>query len=556
MKRNRPEKTIVDYLAAAVAPLLIIVLVESLVLYLLEVGYSGPSEGRLRWTLFWFVLATVLVSRIALEIGSEHAALYGIALALVTAIAIMQYVRGPWPILGLLALIWWLASRLVRNCTVLESEGAKQTDADEGILSFLSSSSEGAAAEATPQRRPWIRGSAAQTNRSTRPRKEVGPWLKALREMDRPHLPGASVIYFSLIALPLFGLGELWLQGGSPSQREAAFHFIWLYVASGIGLLLITSFLSLRRYLRHRHVPIPDGMAGTWVTIGGGTALLVLLLALVLPRPEPVYSIATLTEKVAQSEEKKSGRDGDGKASETGKSRNRKGERKQAGKEGAKASKSAKQGEKSKDLERSDRGKTEGGAAEKAQDGSRGQSQKGQGTAGKVGKLIQWLLYLVLGLIALVWLWKHRKQVMNGLRGLMADLRQLFSKLRWARRASTVAEEAAGRQSAPRMEVLQDPFATGHASSWSPEELLRYSFDALQAWGYEHGFPRKQQQTPNEFASALSREFPSLRNDAVMVADLYSQWAYGGKPPSRHSTELLRQFWRSLEAANGVRADH
>ena len=65
----------------ALSPALIMALVGSLCFFLIEVFYRGPMGGSVRWVMFWFVIAIVLVSRIAIEKSSEHAGLYGLALA-------------------------------------------------------------------------------------------------------------------------------------------------------------------------------------------------------------------------------------------------------------------------------------------------------------------------------------------------------------------------------------------------------------------------------------------------------------------------------------------
>ena len=41
-----------------------------------------------------------------------------------------------------------------------------------------------------------------------------------------------------------------------------------IYVASGLGLLLTTSFLGLRRYLRQRRLEMPVTMAPVWLLLG------------------------------------------------------------------------------------------------------------------------------------------------------------------------------------------------------------------------------------------------------------------------------------------------
>ena len=73
MAKSRRDKTLADYVVIAISPALIMTLVGSLAFFLLEVSYRGEHETRLQWVLFWFVFAAVLVARIAMEEGIEHA---------------------------------------------------------------------------------------------------------------------------------------------------------------------------------------------------------------------------------------------------------------------------------------------------------------------------------------------------------------------------------------------------------------------------------------------------------------------------------------------------
>src|SRR5262245_45553610 len=100
-----PRKTFADYAAVAVCPALIMLMVGSLIFFLLVISYSGSHVGELRWTFFWFVVAMVLVSRIAIEKGSAHAGVFGFCLAAATAFMLLQYVEvnlWMWILLGLI----------------------------------------------------------------------------------------------------------------------------------------------------------------------------------------------------------------------------------------------------------------------------------------------------------------------------------------------------------------------------------------------------------------------------------------------------------------------
>ena len=80
MDTGRPTKTAADYLVIAISPVLIMVMVHSVCFFLVEVFYRGEAIGGVRWVLFWFVLAVVLIARIGIEQGEAQAIGYSLAL--------------------------------------------------------------------------------------------------------------------------------------------------------------------------------------------------------------------------------------------------------------------------------------------------------------------------------------------------------------------------------------------------------------------------------------------------------------------------------------------
>ena len=101
---------------------------------------------------------------------------------------------------------------------------------------------------------------------------------------------------------------------------------------------------------------------------------------------------------------------------------------------------------------------------------------------------------------------------------------------------------------APRAAV---PFLTGAADRYSADELVSYSFQALEAWARERGWPREPDQTPHEFAQQLGTHAGSLSKDVRRLADLYCRVAYapGTLPPK--SVAPLRDLWHHLHLAPG-----
>jgi hypothetical protein len=310
---TRYNKTLADYLVIAISPALIMTLVGSLVFFLLEVFYQGNFTARLYYFLTLFIFAAVLISRIAIEEGQERATLFGLPLAAAILTAISRFVQfhGSLESLsfvinsGLIALIWWCAHKLTWDCTMIDES---EPSSGEGLLDAAGL---GRGAK-----------SAAAGDVQTDPARDAGGLQPGLARhgnhrrdrRSKPHAPGVWIVYFSLAALPLFGLGQLAIPAADAPRRRYAFCLLAVYVASGLGLLVTTSLLGLRRYLRQRQLPMPMYMANIWIALGCALIFLVMGLALFVPRPSAEYAISKLPAVMGSPDQKPSkhgmGRDG------------------------------------------------------------------------------------------------------------------------------------------------------------------------------------------------------------------------------------------------------
>ena len=270
MNPPKPAKTLADYMVIGISPVLIMLLVGSLSFFLIQVFYRGEAVGSVRWVVFWFVMAVVLVSRIGIEQGTTQAAAYGLALAGATWLYLVRI--HPAYLVGIILLgtVWWCTHKLTWDCTVIDD------DEDASGCGLLQTAAEGKRSQ--PEK--TLAGPAGE-------KPAAGSGFKNGRKLRAaiPHPPGLWVVYFSLLALPLFGIGQMLLPGGDTASRQAGFAFLFVYMAAGVGLLLTTSFLGLRRYLRQRYLKMPGLIAFGWLKFGAGVAGLVLAFALLLPRP-------------------------------------------------------------------------------------------------------------------------------------------------------------------------------------------------------------------------------------------------------------------------------
>lgn len=642
MAKPRPQKTVADYMVIAVSPALIMLLVGSLVYFLLAIGYRGQFVDRLHWILGWFVLAIVLVARIAIEQGPEQARVYGLALAGATSLVMFRFVDAPWIAIGLLAVIWWCANKLTWDSTLVDDT---EDASGEGLLQHVGlDESVVANQSALPQ-------SAAPADGDDENELADDAAEESSRSKKRGHAPGLWVVYFSLLALPLFGFGQLLIPDGDNEARRTAFQYLFVYVASAMALLLTTSFLGLRRYLRQRRIQMPGSIATIWLSLGTAIIGVILALCILLPRPEAAYSATAWLDRIAEREQEASkhaqvggeGAQGEGRPMGEGErdeeQAHQQGQQEQPGGEGERGDgqgkpkdeqqkpgeqqqqsggpgskspedkpsdqaagqsddaqqdggQSGQQGksgaasdQQGKEQAQSDQqGKQPGQSKPQDQDGRQAQqdgdkrqpsdelkpdeqANDGQqaetpppadqqqppstptlsGMTGWLASLAKWVIYGGLALAVLWYVFRHRTELADSLRRLW---QQLLALLGWKPADATSKDEAAALaesgRSARTFASFRDPFATGSADRMKPETLVVYTFEALQAWAREHGIERDADQTPLEFASALSRRFPDLAAPVTQAGQLYARVAYASATPSRSQSGELQLLWRAL----------
>lgn len=641
----RLQKTLTDYVVIAISPALIMMLIGSLVFFLLEVFYKGQYDGRLQWIFGLFVMATVLIGRISIEEGREYSMFFAIPLGIVTLLAVGKFVEFSGPLAGfstliniaMIALVWWCADRLTWDCTVIDE---REDASGEGLLQTagLDKATDGESSGEADRAEDLD----ATSSRETKP---SGLWNKFLEHRRRPHSPGVWVVYFSLVALPLFGICQWFIPTGDLESRRSAFWFLTVYVASGLGLLMTTSFLGLRRYLRQRRLEMPIEMAGVWLTVGTVMIVALLIACNVLPRPHPEYSVTHLSFQAGSPEDLEPNRHAvgsDGVEDEHGKSRNasvdnkaREGEasgknaERQGGKTGSKGSggdseskdgsqgsgktdgegqqregqgkqdsgEPGSQGDQGKQQESGDSSKSDSGESDSQQpsdnegtEGSKSESdeqdragsenaasedqeqkasQSGrQSSAGsdssafspsrflnsitggipKLLKALYWLLFLA---IVGYFVWRYWPQVLAAITGFIQAIREFLERLFGGRGAAEGDEEASDAESAPPPRPFTDyadPFTTGAASNYTPQQLVAYTFEAVEAWAREHGCERGTEQTPHEFAGRVAASAALVGAEARTLADLYCMEAYSQDSLSRASVQRLERLWQVLRA--------
>jgi hypothetical protein len=601
MPKSKRKKTLADYIVIAISPLLIMTLVGSLTFFLLQLTYHGQYEMRLKWILFWFILAAVLVARIAIEQGTEHATMFGIALTAAVGLAAIRLVDEFLLAWLLLAVCWWCTWKLTWDCTLIDDNA----DASgEGLLQAA-----GFRDETAPPATSLTDGQSAEPE-ATDTRTDVEP-----PATDRPvHAPGKWVVYFSLAALPIFGIGQLFIPSHDTEARASGFSLLALYVASALELLLTTSFLGLRRYLRQRNLKMPAAMSRTWLATGTAIVIALLCLALLLPQPQGEYSINALVDKIdgklreasrfavvrgdrATGEGRRIGQQdprerkgGDAAAPDRNAQTQRKqgdGQRnEQNGGDQKGESKDGGEGEKKAGGQGQEKQQGQGGGGRKArgdrqQDDKHQTADKRQAVAEKskeaerqenrssppppassgsalnsllqfLAPLFKWLVYGALAVVAFLLLNRHSSRIREFLQRLWAELLNLLGWRRQREQAASAEQGASLAIEARPFAAYENPFFSGAAQRMSPAQLVRYTFEALEAWAREQVVPRPPEQTPLEFAQELGRRVPALAKDATSTAALYVRVAYSRNNPSRESVQVLERLWRRMGMGAGV----
>jgi hypothetical protein len=133
-------------------------------------------------------------------------------------------------------------------------------------------------------------------------------------------------------------------------------------------------------------------------------------------------------------------------------------------------------------------------------------------------------------------------------RDLLAGFRSFWDRLFGGRKLAEAAEAERGPPRPRQLADFADPFATGMAGRLSSDQLVRYLFEAVEAWARENSCPREPEQTPHEFARSIGRRNPALGQLASCLADLYCEAAYAPGRLAITNLQPLQELWRELRS--------
>ncbi len=312
-EQSEYQKSFNDVLMQIAGPALIMLLVGSLVFFMLHVLYQGDYPFRVNYVFGLFIFAAVLISRISIEEGFERAAIYGLVLAAVVFFVSNFFLTtsgalAPFAFLinGMfIVFIWWCASRLTWDCTVNDSSrdvsatGLVELFRRKITLSDQQNSEETEPIDTTTQRNnpqaydDLVSDPEEDLSKATWDRKLLNMWPFKRKK----NTPGLWIFYYSIMAIPIFGIGQAFIPSTSVEDRRYAFFLFVVFVVAVLGLLMMTSLMGLQRYLKKRNTAMPDSIAKTWMVFGAIFGIAILSIAWLLPRPAPEYSFTQLLPK-------------------------------------------------------------------------------------------------------------------------------------------------------------------------------------------------------------------------------------------------------------------
>ena len=622
---KRLYMTSADYLVIAISPALIMALVGSLVFFLIEVFYAGEYQARLNYSFALFVFAAVLIARISIEMGSERAALFAVPLAVAMFLFLVKFVEHPSPFshvinLALMAIVWWCAHRLTWDSTVVDDD---EDASGEGLMQRIGvDGPETASVEKkTSGAAPAVTTDNELLDRTDASKSPAAHWLKQLfRPRKGPHTPGIWVLYFSLAALPLFGVGQHWIPASDAGRRRYAFFLLFVYVAAALALLVTTSFLNLRRYLRQRRIEMPLTIVGNWVGIGAVLIVIAMMLALLIPRPNAEVAVSRVPwqagspsgmsasrtsvyrdggedpdeqqdptggdrstdkgegnlppngEKSESSSEPIDSQEKGTQDSDQGSANSAKGEKgkqkevakgekssektqQKADKSVQKASDNAKPDESSKVSQKTPDEKRRNSTASSTKpstppsknplDAIRSISSSFGGVFG----VLKILFYIVAGLLLLFLIWKYRVQILQAINDILSQLRALFGGKKTTADEDENANTAAVARP-PRFAEFRDPFLSDQHKRMPPEELVRYTFAAFEAWARDRGRPRTLDCTPQELINVAVEPKTPLFDEARRMVRMYGEVAYASRRIPRETANELSDIWQLMRATH------
>ena len=520
MTDRKLRPTSFDYALAALSPILIILMIGSLVYFLLTTLYRGDFQARLMWILGLFTMASVLITRIAIEQSRAQSFTYlGLLSAATLLVAprffVLEGFLAPLSIpilIGFLALIVFLADRITMDCTSVDDAHDSH---GYGLLQSL-----------------------GIFKRSDSP---VPATPESSNKESRSHNPGVWILYFALLALPVFGLGQFFLP--SVQAQRVALACLVIYLGSALALLVMISLLALRQYVRQRDVEMQTGMSWNWLATGIGSVLGLVLLMAILPLPMLGTSNWELPFKLSSRTDQTPSQWGWGNEGVKQQPQQQQPQQQQPQQQQPQQQQPQQQQPQQQQPQQQQPQQQQPQQQQPQQQQPQQQPQQQQPNTWSppkidwnLGATMRWLLIAILALVALVFGVKYLRQW-----------------LAWFHRDGSEAFEPTEQDSSVpiqasrpiRFSELEDPFKL-HRNE--PDEIIRSLFHAVSVWGKEHRVARAEDETPDEYSRRLGRKYSEISESLTHLGLMVSRLAYAKKSVKPSDANSLQPLWEWLRA--------
>lgn len=570
-------------LSAILIPLCVWGLVSTLLLHLIEIRsiFIHGGEGKLRLATLAFTAGVILIQQLTIEQGRSDARGYswllGFSIAAFSGYHAYQHSAPIHPALIfianiiLYALLWWATQTVAEACSV-QSPEAVAAAGESGILkrrkwgrkakSAGGSSPESAAKAVPPSAAPLRKTKKKKAHGLGELAPDAEPDEEAEKQwaerLPRSH-PGRVLLYFSLFAIPAFGLGIFLFEDPLAHLRLGAMLFIYLWCA--LDLLFLSSMRQLDAYFKKREVTLPDMVGLTWMGIGFVAVTVVLVVAFFLPQPPslPTLFIRDRIMTVYRGWESEHGvkdASGAGKGSAQGKGRVARAEKEAEDPEPWRKEKVANDlNHRHLDIDRmKDSGLSEASRNSGIEPEYRNMMKLWSVTSEGFKKIFDIVLKLIavfsaVGFVIVVYVlvYTFAKRISEG----VMDFRAL--RLRQGekgRKRKKSGAEGSALQPTRRFRSFADPFS-GSTSRRDGNELVRYLWEAMLAFCEEAGSPCPVDWTPREFVASRPAVLTGFEQPARYLADLFSYSEFSGRPVPETALPELKEFWNKLQQHAG-----
>lgn len=165
----------------------------------------------------------------------------------------------------------------------------------------------------------------------------------------------------------------------------------------------------------------------------------------------------------------------------------------------------------------------------------------------QLGGVIKVAAMVALAIIVVAALLIYHKQIAAAIQQFLDNLRRWLTRDAQEQESQLAVSETPAIPPRP-FSSFDDPFRSGLAQKVSMNELVAYSFSALEAWAFDAGVPRDQSQTPLEFARTLGERHPEVKPILSSFTELVTLVAYAPGQAPDSGLETLKRFWQSLRS--------